>query len=149
LSSPSEPRSSQSSYNPDSSNGSEADEDEHIDRAKPEILTANLAAAFIRYVLNFCAGQDPKSKMLAEFQEQPNQDKRNLGRLKIDATDDGGIWKVMNQEHGKGPWMPVTKLALIEAKREFKFIDISGLAVIPDNHLSGMYWGTQTDSLSR
>jgi hypothetical protein len=100
-SSPSESPSGQSNYNPDSSNGSEVDEDEHIDRAKPEILTVNLAGAFIRYVLNFCAGQDPKSKMLAEFQEQPNQNKRNLGHLKIDAIDDGGIWKVMNWKNGK------------------------------------------------
>jgi hypothetical protein len=50
----------------DSSNGSEVDEDEHIDRTKPDILTVNLAGAFIRYVLNFCAGH-PKNATLVEI----------------------------------------------------------------------------------
>jgi hypothetical protein len=47
--------SSQETYKTGSSNQGEVDEDDHTDRTKPEILTVNLAGAFIRYVLNFCA----------------------------------------------------------------------------------------------
>lgn len=121
-----------SSYRPGSSNGSELDEDKHDDRIKCETITVNLAGAFIRYVLNFCAVQDPAAKRMVEFREEQIRVIQEQGLLKIDATDDGGIWSVETREQGKSPWKWGKRLALLEAKRAFQRIDDDNRAVVPD-----------------
>jgi hypothetical protein len=83
---------SQESHKLGSSNGSELDEDEHCDRTKCETITVNLAGAFTRYVLNFCAVQNPaKKKWIIEFREEQIRISQTQAFIKIDATDDGGI----------------------------------------------------------
>lgn len=49
----------------------EVDEDEHNDRTESEVLTVNLAGAFIGYVLNYCSEQNPSNGILLEFREDP------------------------------------------------------------------------------
>jgi hypothetical protein len=135
--SPSASQLSRSSYKPGSSNGGKVDEDEHINRTKPEILTVNLAGAFIRYVLNFCAEQKPTNKMLIEFREEPVQRVcRDLNHLKISATDDGGIWRVVTKGQGKHPWTWSNRLALLEAKKAFQRIDDDNRPEISDAQLA-------------
>jgi hypothetical protein len=77
---------SQESYKPGSSNGSELDEDVHCDRIKCETITVNLAGAFIRYVLNFCAVQNPATKRMIEFREEQIRISQTQAFIKIDAT---------------------------------------------------------------
>ena len=133
----SSPTESQQSFDPNSSNCSEFGEDKHADRTKPEILTVNLAGAFIRYVLNFCAEQDPEKGILAEFREEPIRMTYNLNNhLKIDATDDGGIWSVGTKEKDNRPWIWRRRLALLEAKKAFQRIDINNRPEISDRQLS-------------
>jgi hypothetical protein len=128
--------SSQQSYRPGSSNGDGVDNDEHIDRTKSEVLTVNLAGAFIQYVLNFCAGQDPGNRAILEFREEPVRERCSLSSLRVDATDDGGIWTVETVEPGKSPWTWGRRLALLEAKNAFRLIDNDGRPVVSDAHLS-------------
>jgi hypothetical protein len=129
--------SSQGSYETGSSNHGEVDEDNHIDRTKPETLTVNLAGAFIRYVLNFCAVQNPAKMILAEFREEPvRRVCHDLGHLKISATDDGGIWRVATEEPGKYPWIWSHRLALLEAKKAFQRIDDNNQPEISDDQLA-------------
>ena len=128
--------SSQQSYRPGSSNGDGVDNDEHIDRTKSEVLTVNLAGAFIQYVLNFCAGQDPGNGTILEFREEPVRERCSLSSLRVDATDDGGIWTVETKEPGKSPWTWGKRLALLEAKRVFRSINNDGRPVVSDDHLS-------------
>ena len=97
--------SSQQSYRADSSNGEGVDNDEHTDRIKSKVLTVNLAGAFIRYVLNFYAGQDPGNETMLEFWEDLVRVRYDLSSLRVDATDDGGIWIVETEERGKCRWM--------------------------------------------
>jgi len=129
-------QSSQQSYRPGSSNGDGVDNDEHTDRTKSEVLTVNLAGAFIRYVLNFCAGQNPRNGAMLEFREDPVRVPCSLYSLRVDATDDGGIWTVETMNRGKSPWMWGGRLALLEAKKAFQSIDDKGRPVVSDAHLS-------------
>lgn len=129
-------QSSQQSYRTGSSNGDGVDNDEHTDRTKSEILTVNLAGAFIRYVLNFCAEQEPESEAMLEFREDPVRVRHNVSSLRVDATDDGGIWRVQTKERGKSPWTWERRLALLEAKKVFQSIDDNNQPVVSDAHLS-------------
>jgi hypothetical protein len=125
-------RSSQDTFELGSSYGSEIDEGEHCDRTKSEVITANLAGAFIRYVLNFCAGQKPATRWMLQFREEPVREQFNLHSIKIDATDDGGIWEVKTEEPGKDLWMWERRLALLEAKKAFQRIDNNNQPVTSD-----------------
>jgi hypothetical protein len=130
------PRSSQQSFELASLYGGEVDEDEHDDRTKSEVLSVNLAGAFIRYVLNFCAGQNPASKTMLEFREVPDRVRYDLPNLRIDATDDGGIWVVATRQQGKSPWVWKRRVALLEAKKAFQRIDDNNRPVVSDANLS-------------
>lgn len=112
----------QSSYEPDSSDCGEVDEDKSCDRTKSEVITVNLAGAFIRYVLNFCAGQKPAARWMLGFREEPIRVHHKLPSIKIDATDDGGIWGVGTEDPGKEPWIWRKRLALLEAKSQSKML---------------------------
>lgn len=119
-----------------SPHGSEVDEDEHDNRTKSEVLTANLAGAFIRYVLNFCAEQNPKNETMLEFREDPYRVRYDLPKLKLDATDDGGIWVVATKKSGVSPWTWESRLALLEAKKAFQRIDDKYQPVVSDANWS-------------
>ena len=105
-------RSSQESFEPGSPHGSEVDEDEHDNRTKSEVLTVNLAGAFIRYVLNFCVEQNLENETMLESREDPYRMRYDLPKLKLDATDDGGIWVVDLSEFS---WV-ATRLCLPDMK---------------------------------
>ena len=128
--------SSQESFEPGSLHGSEVDEDKHDDRIKSEVLTVNLAGAFIRYVLNFCAEQNPVNETMLEFREDPYRVRYDLPELKLDATDDGGIWVVATKKPGVSPWLWKSRLALLEAKKAFQRIDDNDQPVVSDAHWS-------------
>lgn len=127
---------SQKSYLASSSNGEGVYNGEHTDRTEPDVLTAKLAGAFIRYVLNFCAGQEPRNEAMLEFREDPERVRHDLPLLRLDATDDGGIWTVETREWNKYPWMFVRRLALLDAKKAFQCIDDDNQPVVSDAHLS-------------
>ena len=129
-------RSSQESFELGSLHGGEVDEDEHDNRTKSEVLTVNLAGAFIRYVLNFCAEQDPENKTMLEFREDPYRVRYDLPELKLDATDDGGIWVVATKKPGVSPWLWKSRLALLEAKKAFQRIDDNNRPVVSDANWS-------------
>jgi hypothetical protein len=129
-------RSSQQSFELASLCSGEVDEDEHNNRTKSEVLTVNLAGAFIRYVLNFCAGQNPANETMLEFREEPDRVCYDLPNLSIDATDDGGIWLVVTRQQGKYPWEWKRRLVLLEAKKAFQRIDDDNRPVVSDAHLS-------------
>jgi len=126
---------SQQSFKLGSLHGSEVDEEEHVDRTRNEVLAVNLAGAFIRYVLNFCAEQNPATDALLEFQEEPCRRTDWVSKLRIDATDDGGIWVVEKRE-GKSPWTWKRRLALLEAKRAFQRIDNGNRPGLSDDNLA-------------
>jgi len=128
--------SSQQSYRTDSSSGGGIDNDEHTDRTKSEVLTVNLAGAFIRYILNFCAGQDPGNETMLAFRAGPVREHYDLPSLTVDATDDGSIWTVETKQRGKCRWMWRSRLALLEAKKAFQRIDDNGQPVVSDAHLA-------------
>jgi hypothetical protein len=128
-------RPSQQAFESSSVHGSEVDEEEHVDRIRNEVLAVNLAGAFIRYVLNFCADQNPANKTMLEFGEEPCHRVCFVSRLKIDATDDGGIW-VVKKHKDKSPWVWNRRLALLEAKRAFKHIDDDNRPGLSDNYLA-------------
>jgi len=115
-------RSSQESYKLGSSNSSEVDDDEHSDQTKSELITVNLASAFIRYVLNFC--QKPAAGWMVRFRGEPIRERNKSAHIKFDATDDGGIWTTATTALGKCPWTWGKRLALLEAKRAFHHIDL-------------------------
>jgi hypothetical protein len=127
---------SQQSYKSGSANGSELDEDIHCDSIKGETVTVNLAGAFISYVLNFCAVQDPATNWMIEFREEQIRISHDQAFMNIDATDDGGIWSVETNEHGKKPWKWGKRLAILEAKKAFEQIDIDNRAVVSDANWS-------------
>jgi hypothetical protein len=129
-------RSSQESFEPGSPHGGEVDEDEHDNRTKSEVLTVNLAGAFIRYVLNFCAEQNPENETMLEFREDPYRVRYDLPKLNLDATDDGGIWVVATKEPGVSPWVWKSRLALLEAKKAFQRIDDNNRPVVSDANWS-------------
>jgi hypothetical protein len=129
-------RSSQESYKPGSSNGSEVDEDEHSDQTKSELITVNLASAFIRYVLNFCAGQKPATRWMVGFRGEPIRERNETAHIKFDATDDGGIWTTATTTLGKRPWTWGKRLALLEANRAFHHIDLENRPVVSDANWS-------------
>jgi len=129
-------RPSQESFKPGSLHGSEVDEDEHDDRTKSEVLTVNLAGAFIRYVLNFCAEQNPENEAMLQFREDPYRVRYDLPKLSLDATDDGGIWVMTTKEPGVSPWVWKSRLALLEAKKAFQRIDDNNQPVVSDAHWS-------------
>jgi hypothetical protein len=124
------------SFVPNSSDGSEVGEDDQDDSTKSEVITANLAGAFIRYVLNFCAGQKPAAGQMLGFREEPVREQFKLDSITIDATDDGGIWEVGTEEPGKDPWMWKRRLALLEAKKAFQRIDDDNKPVTSDTNWS-------------
>ncbi|OCK88166.1 uncharacterized protein K441DRAFT_700744 [Cenococcum geophilum 1.58] len=126
-------KSHQSSH---SSQESYRDNDEHTNRTKPEDVTVDLARAFIRYILNFYAGQDPRSETMLEFRGDRVRVHHNLFSLRVDATDDGGIWKVETKGLDKHPWTWKSRLALLEAKKAFRCIDDDNQPVVPDANLS-------------
>jgi hypothetical protein len=126
---------SQQSFELSSLHGSEIDEDEHVDRIRNEVLAVNLAGAFIRYVLNFCAEQNPANNDLVEFREEPCRRAAWVSKLRIDATDDGGIWAV-NRHNGKSPWTWNRRLALLEGKKAFQRIDDDNRPGLSDDHLA-------------
>lgn len=128
--------SSQESFKPGSPHGNEIDEDKHDNRTKSEVLTVNLAGAFIRYVLNFCAEQDPENKTMLEFREDPYRARYDLPKLKLDATDDGGIWVVATEAPGVSPWAWKSRLALLEAKKAFQHIGDDNQPVVSDANWS-------------
>jgi hypothetical protein len=128
-------RQSQQSFELCSLHGSEVDEEEHVDRVRNEALAVNLAGAFIRYVLNFCAEQNPANNTLLEFREEPYRRAYWISKLRIDATDDGGIW-VVKKRKGKSPWTWNRRLALLEAKRAFQRIDDDNRPGLSDDHLA-------------
>jgi hypothetical protein len=134
--SPPPEQSSQECFELASSHGGEVDEDEHNNRTKSEVLTVNLAGAFIRYVLNFCAEQDPENKTMLEFREDPYRARYDLAKLKLDATDDGGIWVVTTEAPGVSPWAWKSRLALLEAKKAFQRIDDNNKPVVSDANWS-------------
>lgn len=129
-------QSSQQSYLAGSSNGEGVDNDEHTDRTEPEVLTAALAGAFIQYVLNFCAGQEPRNEAMLEFRDDPERVRHDLPLLRVDATDDGGIWTVETKGWNKHPWIWGRRLALLDAKKAFQYIDDDNQPVVSDAHLS-------------
>ena len=129
-------RSSQESFKPGSPHGGEVDEDEHDDRTKSEVQTVNLAGAFIRYVLNFCAEQKPENETMLEFRENPHRVRHGLHKLSLDATDDGGIWEVETETLGASPWVWTSRLVLLEAKKAFQRIDDNNRPVVSDAHWS-------------
>jgi hypothetical protein len=57
-------------------------------------------------------------------------------RLKINATDDGGIWSVATNEDGNRPWIWQRRLALLEAMKAFQCIDVNNRPEISDGQLS-------------
>jgi hypothetical protein len=130
------PRSFQQPFEPDSEGDSGVGEDEHKNRTKPEIITANLAGAFIRYVLNFCAEQNPVKGIMLEFQEEPYHIYDNLPGLDVSATDDGGIWVVATEEQGKLPWKCKERLVFLEAKRAFQRIGDDNKPIVSSSHLA-------------
>lgn len=121
-----------SSYHAGSSNGSEVDEDQHTDQTKSEVITVNLALAFIRYVLNFCAGQKPKAGSMVKFRGELIRERNTENALKFDATDDGSIWDVWTNMPGKVPWEWGKRLAILEAAKAFHHIDRENRAVVSD-----------------
>jgi hypothetical protein len=68
LKSSSSARSSQESYKPGSSNGSEVDDDEHSDQTKSELITVNLASQRnFRYFRDSCREMAAVHLILAVF----------------------------------------------------------------------------------
>ncbi len=121
-----------------SSDDGEIDEDGQEDRTKSEVLTINLAGVFGRYVLNFCAGvagQNPEKKTMLEFREEPYRVSHQTAHLRINATDDGGIWVVETKQPGKSPWVWTRRVALLEAKRAFQSINGKSRRTVRDTHL--------------
>lgn len=125
----------QQSYQ-DSLSDDEVNEDKHDDRNKGEVVTVKLAEEFIGFGLDCCAGQDPASKTLCVFQAQPHRVHYELSFLRIDATDDGGIWVVRSHQPGKTVWRYMRRLVLLEAKRAFGDIDDGHQPTVSDAHLA-------------
>ncbi|KAI3127124.1 hypothetical protein CBS147326_7289 [Penicillium roqueforti] len=97
------------------------DEDEHdARRSKPEEVTVHFLMSFLQFALNLCLLQD----------EGDHEVRPRVERLKatihiaghdISAEDDGGICSMYRDTDG---WRMIKPyLALIEAKRAFKYLD--------------------------
>jgi hypothetical protein len=84
---------------------------------------------------NLYAEQDPTNKIMLEFREEPYRREYWMGKLRIDATDDGGIW-VVEKNEDKSPWTWKRRLALLEAKRTFQHIDDDHRPGLSDDNLA-------------
>ena len=73
---------------------------------------------------------------MLEFRGDPYRVRYDLPKLKLDATDDGGIWVVAIEEPGVSPWAWKSRLALLEAKKAFQRIDDNNRPVVSDAHWS-------------
>lgn len=103
------------------------DDDEHNARAsKPEEVTVHLAICFLQVALNLCLLQhSPGSTARAEIRpriERLRSVAEIAGEYSVTAEDDGGICR-MKRLHGREWEMEHTCLAIIEAKRAFKYLD--------------------------
>jgi hypothetical protein len=84
---------------------------------------------------NLYAEQNPANNTLLEFREEPCRRAYRVTKLRIDATDDGGIW-VVGKSKVKAPWMWKRRLALLEAKRAFQHIDDDHRPGLSDDNLA-------------
>jgi hypothetical protein len=125
-------RESQEFFKPGSIHGSKIDKDKHDNRTKSNALIVNLARDFIDYVLIFCAEQDSEKQMVLEFLGNQHRVCYYLPELKLDATDDGGIWPMATERLGKSPWKCMRRLVPLDAKKAFQHIDIDGQPVVSD-----------------
>ncbi|KAK3291877.1 uncharacterized protein B0H64DRAFT_468637 [Chaetomium fimeti] len=97
-------------------------EDEHEElRSKPEDATVNLISCFLRYALSGCLLQDRKGRREVQPRTDRLKAKARISGVKdIAAEDDGGICVAQRRLNGWGTQHPY--LALVEAKRAFKYI---------------------------
>ena len=73
---------------------------------------------------------------MLEFREVPERMRYDLPHLRIDATDDGGIWLVATRQQGLYPWTWKRRVALLEAKKAFQRIDDNNRPVVSDANSS-------------
>jgi hypothetical protein len=85
--------------------------------------------------MNLYAEQNPANNTLLEFREEPYRQACCMTELRVDATDDGGIW-VVRKSKDKSPWMWNRRLTLLEAKRVFQRIDDDNRLGQSDDHLT-------------
>ncbi|KAI3219565.1 hypothetical protein DTO012A7_9727 [Penicillium roqueforti] len=97
------------------------DEDEHdARRSRPEEVTVHFLMSFLQFVLNLCLLQDEGNREVRPRVERLKATIRVAG-YDISAEDDGGICMMDRQPDG---WRMVKPyLALVEAKRAFKYLD--------------------------
>lgn len=97
------------------------DEDEHdARRSNPEEVTVHFLMTFLQFALNLCLLQDDGDREVRLRVERLKATIRVAGIHDVGAEDDGGICRMDRHAHG---WMMGHPyLALIEAKRAFKYI---------------------------
>lgn len=97
------------------------DEDEHdARRSKPEEVTVHFLMSFLQFALNLCLLQDEGDHEVRPRVERIKATIHIAGH-DISAEDDGGICSMYRDTDG---WRMIKPyLALIEAKRAFKYLD--------------------------
>jgi len=99
------------------------DEDEHdARRAKPEELTVHLVLSFLQFALNLCLVQDTSGGREVRARVERRRAEASIAGVEraVIAEDDGGICSMDRQAYGWTMGHPY--LALLEAKRSFKYI---------------------------
>lgn len=101
----------------------DVDEDEHdARRSKPEEVTVHLANSFLQHSLNLCLVQNTEISEVRIRVERRTANMCVNGIDEVVAEDDGGICRMERQPLGWSMGHPY--LALLEAKRAFKYIHI-------------------------
>ena len=101
----------------------DVDEDEHdARRSKPEEVTVHLATSFLQHSLSLCLVQNAEVSEVRTRVERRRADMCVNGIDQVIAEDDGGICRMERQALGWSMGHPY--LALLEAKRAFKYVHI-------------------------
>lgn len=98
-------------------------------RGRPEQTTVHLASAFFQYALDMVIKQDRTLTQVC-YRVEPERMTAHLGPShSVKAEDDGGFCVLRRSSLG---WQTVNKrVALLEAKRSFKAVQIDGQKVSP------------------
>jgi len=103
----------------------QSDEDEHDARGnKLEEITVHLAFCFLQQALNLCLLQCGAAEVCPRV-ERKQARASVAGVYNFSAEDDGGICQM--EQHARGWRMVHPYLALLEAKRSFKYITVDGI----------------------
>jgi hypothetical protein len=102
----------------------DVDEDQYdARRSMPEETTVRFVTEFLQHSLLFCLRQNTKRSEVRVRVEHKRSAAHLSQEYQVISEDDGGIWKMYQQENSE--WTIESPfLALLEAKRAFKRVDV-------------------------